>query len=69
MTLQRLKDLDPPDLFLHNHPQPARALDPSLPVDPRCTTCLDADGFRSLVAAVDASFQEMLEEATGDSGR
>jgi metallo-beta-lactamase class B len=68
-TLQRLKDLEPPDLFLHNHPQSSRTLDPSLPVDPRCATCLDAEGFRSLVADVDASFQEMLREATGSPGR
>lgn len=62
-TLQRLKNLEPPDVFLHNHPQPPRALDPTLPLDPRCTTCLDAEGFKSLVANVDASFQEMLREA------
>jgi metallo-beta-lactamase class B len=62
-TLQRLKNLEPPDVFLHNHPQPPRALDPSLPLDPRCTTCLDAEGFRSLIANVDANFQEMLREA------
>lgn len=66
-TLQRLKSLEPPDLFLHNHPQPPQSLDPALPVDPRCTTCLDAEGFRSLVANVDASFQEMLLEATRGS--
>ncbi len=68
-TLQRLKDLEAPDLFLHNHPQPPRALNPALPVDPRCTTCLDADGFRSLVADVDANFREMLQEATGNPGQ
>jgi len=62
-TLERLKSLEAPDLFLHNHPQPPRALDPSLPVDPRCTTCLDAEGFRDLVANVDATFREMLREA------
>ncbi len=63
-TLERLKNLDPPDLFLHNHPQPARELDPGLPVDPKCTTCLDTEGFRNLVMRVDADFQEMLREAT-----
>jgi metallo-beta-lactamase class B len=68
-TLQRLGDLDPPDLFLHNHPQPPRALDPALPVDPRCTTCLDAEGWKSLVANVQADFDEMIEEATGNPGR
>ena len=40
-TLQRLKELHPPDLFLHNHPQnPPRRLDPMLPVDQRCASCL-----------------------------
>ena len=68
-TLQRLKDLEAPDLFLHIHPQPPRALNPALPVDPRYTTCLDADGFRSLVADVDANFREMLQEATGNPGQ
>lgn len=62
-TLERLKNLEPPDLFLHNHPQPPRALDPALPVNPQCTTCLDAEGFTSLVGGVDAVFQEMLREA------
>jgi len=62
-TLQRLKSLEPPDVFLHNHPQPPRALDPALPLDPRCTTCLDAAGFTSLIATVDASFQDMLRAA------
>ena len=63
-TLQRLKELEPPDLFLHNHPQdPPRELDPALPVDPRCVTCFDAEGWRSLVAGVEARFEEMLREA------
>lgn len=67
-TLERLKNLQPPDLFLHNHPQPPRELDADLPVDPRCTTCLDAEGFRRLVESVDADFQEMLGEA-GNPGQ
>jgi len=69
-TLQRLKALDPPDLFLHNHPQdPPRRLNPALPVDPRCATCLDADGWKDLVASAEARFQAMLEEAKGRPGR
>jgi metallo-beta-lactamase class B len=64
-TLERLKNLEPPDLFLHNHPQPPQQLDPTLPVNPQCTTCLDAEGFKSLIARADATFQEMLRDATG----
>jgi metallo-beta-lactamase class B len=63
-TLQRLKELEAPDLFLHNHPQdPPRPLDPALPVDPRCATCFDAEGFRNYVAGVEARFEAMLREA------
>ena len=63
-TLLRLKELEPPDLFLHNHPQdPPRELDPALPVDPRCVTCFDAEGWRSYVTRVEASFEAMLREA------
>jgi metallo-beta-lactamase class B len=62
-TLQRLKALDAPDLFLHNHPQdPPQKLDPSLPVDSRCVTCFDAKGFRGLVAGAEARFEAMLRE-------
>jgi hypothetical protein len=68
-TLERLKNLEPPDLFLHNHPQPPLALDPALPIDPRCTTCMDAEGFRELVTNVDADFQEMLREANERPGQ
>ena len=69
-TLQRLKELEPPDLFLHNHPQdPPRELDPALPVDPRCVTCLDAEGWRSFVPGVAARFEAMLREAEGGPGR
>ena len=69
-TLQRLKELEPPDLFLHNHPQdPPRELDPALPVDPRCDTCFDAEGWRSLVAGLEARFEEMLREAEGRRDR
>ena len=63
-TLQRLKELEPPDLFLHNHPQdPPRRLDLALPVDPRCASCLDAEGWRDLVASAEARFASMLQEA------
>jgi metallo-beta-lactamase class B len=69
-TLQRLKELEPPDLFLHNHPQdPPRELDPALPVDPRCVTCFDAEGWRSFVAGVEARFEAMLREAEDRPGR
>jgi hypothetical protein len=62
-TIQRLKELEAPDLFLHNHPQnPPQKLDPALPVDPRCQTCLDAKGFRRLVAGAAARFEAMLQE-------
>jgi len=65
-TLQRLKELEPPDLFLHNHPQDSpRELDPALPVDPRCVTCLDADGWRRYVTRVEASFEAMLRGGGG----
>jgi len=63
-TLQRLKALTPPDLFLHNHPQdPPQRLNPDLPVDSRCVTCFDADGFRRYVNAAEVSFDAMLKEA------
>jgi metallo-beta-lactamase class B len=69
-TLARLEELEPPDLFLHNHPQnPPRELDPALPVDPRCVTCLDAEGWRSYMAGAQASFEAMLREAEGRRGR
>ena len=69
-TLQRLKELEPPDVFLHNHPQdPPQELDPALPVDPRCVTCFDAEGFRNFVVGVEARFEAMLGEAEGQEGR
>jgi metallo-beta-lactamase class B len=63
MTLERLKSHEPPDVFLHNHPQSNRQLDPDLPVNPDCTTCLDASGFSRVIANADASFAEMMREA------
>ena len=69
-TLQRLKELEPPDVFLHNHPQnPPQKLNPALPVDPRCVTCFDAEGFGIFVAGVEARFEAMLGEAEGRGGR
>ena len=63
-TLRLLKNLTPPDLFLHNHPQnPPRKLDPGLPVNPKCASCLDAEAWVEMVASVDARFQAMLQEA------
>jgi hypothetical protein len=64
MTLQRLRTLPPPDLFLHNHRQNlGRPLNPALPVDPRCITCMDADAFKAMVANAERSFVERLREA------
>ena len=69
-TLERLKALEPPDVFLHNHPQnPPRELDPALPIDSRCVTCIDAEGWTAYVADVEARFEEMLREAEGEAGR
>jgi len=69
-TLQRLKELDPPDLVLHNHRVNARRpLDPALPVDPRCATCFDAEGWAEYVAGVETTFERMLREAEERRGR
>ena len=63
-TLQRLKELEPPDLFLHNHwRDSSRRLDPALPVNPMCASCYDSEEWRSLVARVEGSFDAMLREA------
>ena len=67
MTLERLKALTPPDLLLHNHPQNlGRPLDPALPVNPACFTCLDAQGWTSMVEGAEARFAENLEKARQD---
>jgi metallo-beta-lactamase class B len=64
MTLQRLKSLTPPDLFLHNHHQNlGRPLDAALPVDPRCDTCMDAKAFTDMVATSEKKFSENVREA------
>jgi metallo-beta-lactamase class B len=63
-TLQRLREMDPPDLFLHNHRQdPATELDRDLPVDPSCLTCFDAEGWTRYIARVEASFEARFREA------
>jgi hypothetical protein len=64
MTLQRMKALQPPDLFLHNHRQNlGRPLNPALPVNPLCVTCLDAEAFKAMVANAEKSFAERVREA------
>ena len=62
-TLRLLKELEPPDLFLHNHPRETYPeLNPDLPVNPNCASCLDAEGWMAMVASAEASFQSMLTE-------
>ena len=64
MTLGRLKALQPPDLFLHNHLQNlGRPLNPALPVNPLCVTCLDAEAFKAMVANAEASFAKNVRAA------
>src|SRR5262245_1559930 len=63
-TLEMLKALQPPDLFLHNHHQNlGRPLNPALPVNSRCTTCLDAQAFKEMVVRSEQSFLQRLKEA------
>ncbi len=62
-TLRLLKELEPPDLFLHNHARDTYPeLNPALPVNPECASCLDAEGWTEMVARVEAAFQSMLSE-------
>ena len=62
-TLRLLRELDPPDLFLHNHRQDTPSeLNPDLPVNPNCASCLDAEGWTMMVANAEARFQSMLRE-------
>jgi metallo-beta-lactamase class B len=64
MTLQRLKSMAPPDLLLHNHPQNlGRRLNPALPVNAACFTCLDGAAWTDMVTTVDAKFAENLQKA------
>lgn len=70
MTLQRLKALQPPDLFLHNHQvNLGRPLNPALPVDPRCTTCMDAQAFAEMIAEAERSFAERVRQAEAERNR
>jgi metallo-beta-lactamase class B len=67
MTLQRLKELAPPDLLLHNHPQNlGRPLNPALPVNASCFTCLDAEAWTNMVANLEAHFAENLQKARAE---
>jgi metallo-beta-lactamase class B len=67
MTLQRLKELEPPDLLLHNHPQRlGRPLDPALPVNASCFTCVDAAAWTGMVTALEARFAENLQKAQAE---
>ena len=62
-TLRRLKELSPPDLFLHNHArETSSGLNPDLPINPNCASCLDAEGWMEMVASAEARFQSMLTE-------
>ncbi len=66
-TLAVLNALEPPDLFLHNHASAEPApLNPALPVDPRCVTCYDSEGWVDYIARVTAAFERMLIERGGD---
>ena len=62
-TLRVLKELDPPDLFLHNHVRSeSAALNPNLPVNSQCASCLDSEGWTEMVARSESRFEEMLTE-------
>lgn len=62
-TLRRLKELEPPDIFLHNHSSERYPeLDPDLPVNPNCSSCLDAEGWTEMVGRAEVAFQRMLSE-------
>jgi metallo-beta-lactamase class B len=61
MTLQRLRSNPPPDLLLHNHPQNlGRPLDPALPVNPACVTCVDAAAWTDMLARAQEQFERNL---------
>ena len=63
-TLRRLRELEPPDLLLHNHRRDlGRPFDPEVPVNASCFSCLDAEAWADFVAQAEASFEEMLREA------
>jgi metallo-beta-lactamase class B len=64
MTLQRLTSIEPPDLLLHNHPQRlGRPLDPALPVNPSCHTCLDSAAWSDMLKTLATHFADNLQEA------
>ena len=45
-TLQGLKALQPPDVFLHDNRQNlGRPLNRTLPVNPLCVTCMDTEAL------------------------
>lgn len=70
MTLERLKNATPPDLLLHNHPQRlGRPLDPALPVNPACFTCLDAPAWTAMIQNLDAHFADNLRAAQAEQAR
>jgi hypothetical protein len=63
-TLRILRELEPPDIFLHNHSQVSpEPVNSEIPVSSMCASCLDADGWTRMVANVGASFESMLAEA------
>jgi metallo-beta-lactamase class B len=67
MTLQRLKSMEPPDLLLHNHPQNlGRPLNPALPVNASCFTCVDAEAWTGMVTNLAAHFAENLQKAQAE---
>ena len=62
MTLQRMKALQPQDLFLHNYRQNlARPLNPALPVNPLCVTWMDTEAFKAGCNA-EKSFAERVRK-------
>jgi metallo-beta-lactamase class B len=64
-TLRVLKASTPPDLFLHNHANRSdKVIDPL--INPKCTSCMDAAGFKKMVADAEANFQNMLKEAEAE---
>lgn len=62
-TLRMFKEMEPPDLFLHNHRRDTYPeLNPDLPVNANCESCLDAEGWTEMVASLEASFELRLTE-------
>ncbi len=41
---------------------PPHELNPDLPVNPNCASCLDAEGWTTMVVNAEARFQSMLTE-------